>query len=86
MNQLDDNVSEMKIWQKIGFFAGPILFLIKLIFPPSFVVESGKDLMTYEAWKVAACALWMAIWWVTESVPIPVTSLLPIPLFFPSSF
>ncbi|MBK8397413.1 MAG: DASS family sodium-coupled anion symporter [Leptospiraceae bacterium] len=72
----------MQIWQKIGFFLGPCLFFLMLVFPPSFVVESGKNLMTFEAWKVAACALWMAIWWVTEAVPIPVTSLLPIPLFY----
>ena len=29
----------------------------------------------------AGGALWMAIWWMTEAVPIPVTSLLPLVLF-----
>ena len=83
MNQMDETQEEMKIWQKVGFFTGPILFLAMLLFPPSFVVESGiKGAMTYDAWKVAACGLWMAIWWVTEAAPIPITSLLPIPLFY----
>ena len=83
MNEQNNTIEEMKIWQKVGFFAGPILFLLMLFFPPSFVLESGaKGVMTLDAWKVAACAIWMAIWWVTEAVPIPVTSLLPIPLFY----
>ena len=83
MNQIEDSQEEMKIWQKVGFFTGPILFLLMLFFPPSFVVENGiKGAMTYDAWKVAACGLWMAIWWVTEAAPIPITSLLPIPLFY----
>lgn len=30
--------------------------------------------------RMAAVALWMAAWWVTEAVPIPVTALLPIVL------
>ena len=31
--------------------------------------------------KVAAVAVLMAIWWVTEAIPIPATGLLPIALF-----
>ncbi|MCP3859419.1 MAG: anion transporter, partial [Phycisphaeraceae bacterium] len=30
--------------------------------------------------KMAGVALWMAAWWVTEAVPIPVTALLPLVL------
>lgn len=30
---------------------------------------------------MASTVLWMAIWWISEAVPIPVTSLLPIVLF-----
>ncbi len=74
---------ERKIWQKLGFYLGPITFVCMLLAEPSFVVENGpKGTMSMEAWKVACSAAWMAIWWVTESVPIPITSLLPIPLFF----
>ena len=28
-----------------------------------------------------ACTLWIVVWWITEAVPIPVTSLLPVVLF-----
>ncbi|MEF2230581.1 MAG: DASS family sodium-coupled anion symporter, partial [Pseudodesulfovibrio sp.] len=37
--------------------------------------------MKLEAWRVAAVTALMAIWWITEAIPIPATSLLPIALF-----
>ena len=39
------------------------------------------DSLAFEGRAVAGVALWMAIWWMTEAVPIPVTSLLPLVLF-----
>ncbi len=37
--------------------------------------------MPGEAWDVLCVTIWMALWWVTEAVPIAVTALLPILLF-----
>ena len=37
--------------------------------------------LSYEGNAVLATALWMAIWWISEAVPIAVTALLPIALF-----
>ncbi|MWV63838.1 anion transporter [Halorubrum sp. JWXQ-INN 858] len=34
-----------------------------------------------DAAAALACTAWIVVWWVTEAVPIPVTSLLPIVLF-----
>ena len=34
-----------------------------------------------ETTRMAAVAAWMAIWWMTEAVPLAVTALLPISLF-----
>lgn len=34
--------------------------------------------MSPTAWRTAAVAAWMALWWVTEAVPIPATALLPL--------
>src|SRR5690625_6480521 len=39
------------------------------------------DSLSFEGRAVAGIALWMAIWWMTEAAPIPVTSLLPLFLF-----
>ncbi len=32
------------------------------------------------AWRIAALTMLMAIWWMTEAIPIPATSLLPLVL------
>lgn len=57
-----------------GLPAGLILFLIFLILP-----EPGD--MQPQAMHVAAVAILMAVWWITEAIPIPATALLPIILF-----
>lgn len=41
----------------------------------------GFDVLGWAASVTAAVTLWCAIWWLTEPVPIPVTSLLPMALF-----
>lgn len=59
---------------KIGLFLGPLAFvIIRLYFHPK-----GVDVA---ANAVLASAVWIAIWWITEAVPIAVTALLPIILF-----
>lgn len=60
--------------QLIGLIIGPLLFALTLIF---FQPEG----LSYEGKAVLASTLWVAIWWMTEAVPIPVTSLIPIVLF-----
>lgn len=53
---------------------GPLLFmLLQLI--------GGPASMPDPAFDVFCVTLWMALWWVTEVVPIAVTALLPIVLF-----
>jgi len=59
---------------RIGLFAGPIVFAIMLLMPT-------PEGLAPEAWGVAAVGILMAIWWVTEAIPIPATALLPIVLF-----
>ena len=58
---------------KIGLFAGPVLFLI-LFFIPISGIEAPAQ-------RCLAVALWMAVWWITEPVPIAATSILPLVLF-----
>ncbi len=57
--------------QKIGLVLGPALFAFVLLF------FHPADL-SFEGRMVLATTLWVAVWWITEAIPIPVTSLLPI--------
>lgn len=60
--------------QRVGLVLGPALFLATLLFfSPGDLSPEGKAIL--------ASTLWVATWWVTEAIPIPVTSLLPIVLF-----
>lgn len=59
------------IRQIIGLCLGPALFLLL-----QFVIAPND--MTIEARSVLGITLWIATWWITEPVPIPATSLLPI--------
>ena len=65
---------EYTMRQKIGLFLGPALFLVMLVIP----APAGMEPV---AQKMAAVACLMATWWMTEAIPIPATSLIPIALF-----
>lgn len=58
----------------IGFFLGIAAFLTILLFTN---LEPGKPEVT----ATMAVAALMAIWWVTETIPLAITSLLPLVLF-----
>jgi len=60
--------------QLLGLIFGPLLFVITLLF------FRPVDLSA-EGIAILASTLWIAVWWITEAVPIPVTSLLPLVLF-----
>ncbi|THH41619.1 SLC13 family permease [Neolewinella litorea] len=58
----------------LGLFLGPLLFIAcQLFLRPEGLPPAGT--------AVLATTVWMAVWWVTEAVPIAVTALLPIVLF-----
>lgn len=58
----------------IGLFLGPILFTLIIVF---FHPEG----LSKPANAVLASAIWIAVWWITEALPIAATALLPIILF-----
>lgn len=65
------------IRQKIGFPLG-------IVVAGLMIWLEAPEGMSELAWKVAAIGAWMAIWWVTEAIPIAATALMPIlllPLF-----
>ena len=53
---------------------GPLLFFIILIL-------DAPNGMSNEGFHLLGVIIWMAVWWISEVVPIAVTSLLPIILF-----
>ena len=60
--------------QQIGLLLGPVLFFILLALPQP--VDMPDNSM-----QVAAVAILMATYWMSEAIPIPATALMPIVLF-----
>ena len=62
-----------KTYQLVGLFLGPICFVVLLLSPaPSGLSPTG--------WTAAAVAVWIAVWWATEALPLFATALLPLVL------
>jgi len=53
-----------------GLLAGPIVAVLWLL--------TAGEHIPHDARVVLAVALWMAVWWMTEAIPLAVTSLLPL--------
>ena len=62
------------IGRRVGLVVAPVAAALMLFLGP----PVG---LTEPAWITAACMTLMAIWWMTEAIPVPVTALLPIVLF-----
>ncbi|KPK75209.1 MAG: anion transporter [Phycisphaerae bacterium SM23_30] len=59
-----------------GRFAGPLLALAVY-----YLLPEGKNQLSDPARATAAIGTLMAVWWMTEALPLPATSLLPLILF-----
>lgn len=68
------NNSAIPLYSKIGLWLGPVLFVLMLLF-----VDLDPD--NPQVTRMAAVILLMAIWWITEAIPLAATALLPIVLF-----
>lgn len=60
--------------QLIGLILGPALFIITLFF-------LSPEGLSDEGLAILASTIWIAVWWMTEAIPIPATALLPIIIF-----
>ncbi|MGB4972027.1 MAG: SLC13 family permease, partial [Cyclobacteriaceae bacterium] len=60
--------------KRLVIIIGPALCLLLMLI-------GGPEDMPTPAYAVVACTVWIALWWLTEAVPIAITSLLPILLF-----
>ncbi len=61
-----------RIEATLGFWGGILIFLATLLFP------SPSPTLPLSAWHCFGMCSLIALWWATEPLPIPVTSLLPI--------
>lgn len=60
--------------QRSGLVLGPVLLLLTLLVPP-------PEGLSIEGWRTAGVGALMAVLWISEAWPIPVTALLPLVLF-----
>lgn len=58
----------------IGRVLGPAVFVLMLLLPPPGDLEPA-------GWRVATAAMLLAIFWLSEAVPVAATALLPLALF-----
>jgi len=64
-------VTDHRPAQRVGFWLGLGLFVLLLWLPAPAGFEPA-------AWRTAAVAALMAVWWATEALPIPATAMLPL--------
>ena len=71
------------IAKRLGLVAGPIVALLCYFWLPESYVGADGRVVPFGSSGRAGLAMmcWMAIWWMTEAVPIEVTALLPVVAF-----
>ena len=72
-NQGDPQEGTSMLRERIGLILGPVLAAVVFVILPDSLPTAGA--------ATAAIAILMAVWWMTEAIPIPATALLPLVLF-----
>lgn len=63
--------ADYKTYQLVGLLLGPLCFASMTLSPtPAGLSDAG--------WMTAALAVWLAVWWATEAIPLFATALLPL--------
>ena len=69
--------AQASLWPRVAFWAGPLVFLGCVLWSRG--GASGE--LSPEAMRLLGVTGWMALWWISEAVPIAATSMLPLALF-----
>ncbi len=84
MTSENGSPSERTIWNKLGLVLGPVLAALTMWWMwPGDEATTGTE-NPFNIAAVAGITVWMAIWWITEAIPLGATALLPLvllPLF-----
>lgn len=67
------SLKERSILKQTGFFSGPVLFFLMLFFE----LDSANPQVT----RMAAIAILMSVWWISDAIPLYATALLPVVLY-----
>ncbi len=69
--------------QRIGLVSGPLLAALTYLLLPEVHLGANGELMELSAKgrATAGIAVWMALWWLSEAIPVYATALLPLVLF-----
>ena len=65
----------MNRYKRFLILAAPLILLLFILFPE--ILDKERPVVAY----TAGVALLMAIWWMTEAIPLGVTALIPVALF-----
>src|SRR5688500_5147937 len=60
--------------ERVGLWLGPLVFLLIVFLP-------APEGMPVAAWRATATAALMAVWWVSEAIPISATAFVPLVVF-----
>jgi len=64
-------MGDMSKIRLVGLLVGPLAALLLVLSP-------APDGLSAAGWQVVALMCWMAIWWATEAIAVPATSLVPL--------
>lgn len=74
-NPVSPLLPQSYVWrQKIGFPLGVVLFVLVLLLPT-------PEGLSVEAQRAGAVAILMAVWWISESLPVAATAMMPLALY-----
>lgn len=78
--EMGEAVEEQRVSTRawVGRFLGPILAVLAYFFLPT---GGGENALTQPGVATVSVGILIATWWVTEALPLPATSLLPLALF-----
>lgn len=83
VSESEPKLIESPFWNRCFQVAGPVLgILVAMLLPASYQAPGGEELPVELTIRVALGVLaWMAVWWLTQCLPLWLTALVPLVVF-----